>query len=220
MLMSIWPAPVLRTRQRRRDERQEETRLLLLQAAARLFAHHGYDGVSLDAVAGVAGFSKGAVYAHFSSKHDLLANLLETYCERQHSRTRSVMAGPGRAEERIEQAAALYFDRSEETRSWSLLFFELWLQAVREQSLRPRLEDLHRMACLSVAEMVRQEAERRGADLAVPAEDVASAVLALGNGLVLEHVLSPDERIEQIYITAVRAIFDHAVRPKRQEAHR
>src|SRR5437588_7210555 len=96
------------SRARRRDERREETRQLLLQAAALLFARHGYHRVSLDAVADEAGFSKGAVYSNFSSKQDLLASLLELHCEQQLAQVRSMLAEPMSLDERIRHIGAAY----------------------------------------------------------------------------------------------------------------
>ena len=139
--MSIQAAPP--TRRRRRDERRQETRLLLLQAAATLFARRGYDGVSLDAVAEEAGFTKGAVYAHFSGKQDLLAGLVALHSEQRLGRLRSVLDQPRPLDQRVRQLLAPYFGGSEEAESWCLLFVELWLQAARDPELRPRIAELH-----------------------------------------------------------------------------
>src|SRR5438046_4116689 len=59
-----------------RAEKQAITRARVLDAAAKLFARRGFDGVSLDEVAAAAGFSKGAVYSNFESKEELLLTLL------------------------------------------------------------------------------------------------------------------------------------------------
>lgn len=202
------------TRRRRRDERRRETRLLLLQAAAALFARHGYHGVSLDAVADQAGFSKGAVYAHFSSKQDLLANLLELYCERQHAQTRAIMAEPAPLDDRIRQISAWLFRPPQEAQDWPLLFFELWLQAVRDPSLRARMQQLQQWSSQSVATMIDQETKARGLTLAVPANDLAQALLALGNGLMMQHLLTPSERTAETYRSTVHAMLREAIQAR------
>jgi len=63
---------------RTQEERKAETRSRLLAAAAELFADHGVDAVSVDAVAEAAGRTSGAVYAHFGSKQGLLLALLDS----------------------------------------------------------------------------------------------------------------------------------------------
>jgi len=53
-------------------------RRAVLDAARRLFLERGFAGTSMDDVASVAGVSKQTVYAHFSDKHRLFTELIET----------------------------------------------------------------------------------------------------------------------------------------------
>jgi AcrR family transcriptional regulator len=59
-----------------------ETRERLLRAAADVFAERGYDGTRVADIAAAAGVSNGALYAHFSSKADLLVDALRTHGRR------------------------------------------------------------------------------------------------------------------------------------------
>jgi len=59
--------------------RRSETRSLLLEAGLQVFAERGLDLASLDDVAAVAGFTKGAIYRHFPSKGAFLLALFEQY---------------------------------------------------------------------------------------------------------------------------------------------
>ena len=59
-----------------RVDRKAMTRQALLETARRCFAEYGYVGASLDRISGDAGYTKGAVYAHFASKEDLFLALL------------------------------------------------------------------------------------------------------------------------------------------------
>jgi len=54
-----------------------EVRERLLIAGAEVFAEHGVHEARLDDVAARAGFSKGAVYSNFSSKEDLVAQVMQ-----------------------------------------------------------------------------------------------------------------------------------------------
>lgn len=58
------------------SNRKEESRQKILQAAARLFREHGYNGVGVDAVMAEAGLTPGGFYAHFPSKEALFAEAL------------------------------------------------------------------------------------------------------------------------------------------------
>src|SRR4051812_22222521 len=64
-----------RTRAARAQGR--EARDDLLAAALRVFARRGYGQAGVDEIADAAGYSKGALYWHFSSKEDLLLALIE-----------------------------------------------------------------------------------------------------------------------------------------------
>ena len=54
-------------------ERTRATTEQLVEAARQLFATHGYEQTSLDAIVEKAGVTKGAMYHHFESKQELFA---------------------------------------------------------------------------------------------------------------------------------------------------
>ncbi len=64
-----------------------------LGAAARLFAAHGFDRVSIDDLGAEAGVSGPALYRHFSGKDAILVALLEEASERLLDGARSVIEG-------------------------------------------------------------------------------------------------------------------------------
>jgi AcrR family transcriptional regulator len=57
----------------------EAKRDLMLEAAAKEFAVHGYDGASLNHILEAAGVSKGAAYYYFDDKADLFATVTRHY---------------------------------------------------------------------------------------------------------------------------------------------
>jgi len=60
-------------------ERSERSRAQILDAALKLFSHHGYGATSVSDIAGEAGVSKGNVYHHFEDKEAIFRELLDTY---------------------------------------------------------------------------------------------------------------------------------------------
>ncbi|MGI5460941.1 TetR/AcrR family transcriptional regulator [Streptomyces sp. CA-249302] len=60
-----------------REQSQARTREKLLRSARDVVARDGYEGASVERIAEEAGFSKGAFYSNFSSKDDVLLQLLE-----------------------------------------------------------------------------------------------------------------------------------------------
>ncbi len=55
-------------------EMKQKSRGKILKEAIRLFKERGFEDVSIDEVMGEAGLTRGAFYAHFTSKADLIAH--------------------------------------------------------------------------------------------------------------------------------------------------
>ena len=69
--------------------------------ARRLFAKHGYEGVSMRDIAGSVGFRQSAIYNHFPSKQHLLVDLMESHMERLLESMRVAVGTSGTATERL-----------------------------------------------------------------------------------------------------------------------
>jgi AcrR family transcriptional regulator len=65
-----------------RERKKRETRERLGDVAARLFAEHGYDEVSIADVAGAAGVSEPTVYNYFPTKPDLVFDRADEVLEK------------------------------------------------------------------------------------------------------------------------------------------
>src|SRR5438046_5347843 len=65
------------TPRRTHVQRREATRAALLDAAARVFIERGFAGSSVEAISEAAGYTRGAFYAHFRTKEELFAELLQ-----------------------------------------------------------------------------------------------------------------------------------------------
>ncbi|MEJ2752238.1 MAG: TetR/AcrR family transcriptional regulator [Chloroflexota bacterium] len=59
----------------------EEKRERILEAAAKEFTAHGYDGASMNSILQAAAISKGAAYYYFDDKADLFATTVQHYSE-------------------------------------------------------------------------------------------------------------------------------------------
>lgn len=58
-------------------------RAAILAAARQMFTSQGYEGTSMDQIAGAAGVSKLTVYSHFGDKEALFAAVVRAHCETQ-----------------------------------------------------------------------------------------------------------------------------------------
>ncbi len=181
--------PVTSPRPTRR-ERRAETRERLLEAAARVFAREGYAGASVEEVAGEAGFSTGALYSNFSGKEELFLALLTRNVERVSSRVADAVAERPTVEERAHGAAEWmrFVEREPEQ---VLLFMEFWAYAVRDPEMRPRFAAAYAEPRAATARLIDDSARELGLRPTLPAEQLATAIDALADGLALQRLVDP-----------------------------
>ncbi len=74
----------------------EERKQRILNAAADLFVHYGYDKTTVSDIARRAGISKGAIYLHFKSKDHLLEGLIVCEMERYAEKWLALLAADPR----------------------------------------------------------------------------------------------------------------------------
>jgi len=178
-----------------RSTRKAATRTRLLQAAAHVYAAHGFAGATLDDVAEEAGLTKGAVYGHFGSKDNLLVALMEEYL----------------AAEIAEQVAL--FDR--DTTTWKLdespdafrLLVEFWVAASRDEALRARfaagLEQLRETFAGFAAESAADAGLPTGPEAA---RHFANVMLGLSIGLGMMRVADRDRLSPALLGTALSVL--------------
>lgn len=125
---------------RTQEERKVETRGRLVKAASDLFAQHGIDAVSVDAVADAAERTSGAVYAHFGSKQGLLLAILDEWKQALVSVIGAEFEVANTAQDRL-RAVWTNFGASSDGRSAQrlLLDHELWLRASRDPEVATML---------------------------------------------------------------------------------
>jgi len=63
------------------QQRAVETRKAVLLATAKVFDEHGYDSATIAQILAEAGVTKGAMYFHFSSKHELALGVIRAQSE-------------------------------------------------------------------------------------------------------------------------------------------
>jgi AcrR family transcriptional regulator len=152
----------------------------MIDAAIKVVAKHGFDGASVDAIAGAAGYSIGALYGNFKGKDDLFLAVYDAH-----------VTWFGEELERLDlddpgAALAASFARLDEraARAQFLVFVEFWSYAVRRPKLRRELA--RRMADIRAAAAQRLAA--RDDPLPLPAETLALLLLATWRGLALERM--------------------------------
>jgi len=114
-----------------------ETRERLLRAAADVFAERGYEGTRVADIAAAAGVSNGALYAHFSSKADLLVDALRTHGRRLLADL--FAADPNRSVTELLLAIGRWLPRRRDPRGY--LIVEALVAARRDQDVARPMRD-------------------------------------------------------------------------------
>ncbi len=195
-----------------RAERKAQTRQQLVEAAARVFAHKGYAGASVDDIAEEAGFTVGALYSNFAGKQELFMAAFERHCDQDLAQVQELLASDLPPAQQLDAVTQRLGDLDEEHRQWWLLSQELWLYAQRDPAARERLAALRRKVRQTIADALGRQAARTGQPLPVPAGELAAAMSGLWQGLMLQRLTDPDSMPPQAIGTALAWLRSGAAR--------
>ena len=131
----------------RHRERTEQTRSRLLAAGRSLFARDGFEGAKLEEIASEAGYTRGALYANFESKEDLFIAMLEENIQERISYARKLLAKQHDLKKRIAAFRQLFMEKARE-RSWTLLWLEFKLFALRHPEFKVKLSEMRQRVSL------------------------------------------------------------------------
>ena len=190
-----------------RKERQARTRTALMDSAAALAVRHGIEGASLDAVAHFAGFTKGAVYANFSSKEDLFLSMLDAHFQARLRELDRIMSTEDDPDTQAREAAQGLMRMLDAQPEWHRLFFEFAVHAARNESFRLQLVERYRALRERLAELLARRVERLGIEPVVPADEVAAMAFAMANGVALERLLEPEAVPNSMFGDMLAAFF-------------
>jgi len=188
--------------------RRELTRQSLLEAAARVFAERGFHGATLDDVAALAGFTKGAVYSNFKSKDDLFLALLEHHLAQGDLRLRALIEQSDvPPEQRLGDFVMLVRDVGpEDAPRWSELYQEFSTYALRNHEARSKLAELDRKQTQSLAALLFERRAINGIDSEQTAYRLALVVLSLMKGLDQWALVDPGSVDAAVFDAAVAFI--------------
>ncbi len=209
MLLMVF---VQKPKQRSRPTRAQ-TRERLLQAAGEMFAERGYDRASLDDIATAAGLTKGAVYSSFTGKEDLFYALMRERIDERLALVTEAVARQATVQEITLDAGSGLAQLMSSQRDWHLLFIEFWARAVRDPQLRDDLARERRSVRGLIAQFLQARAAEAGVNLPAPAEQLAVAVLALSNGIAIEHLADPDTVDPSIFGVALGLLLGSLLTP-------
>jgi AcrR family transcriptional regulator len=191
-----------------RERRKQLTRDHLLASAERLFIERGFHAASIDDIAQAAGFTKGAVYAHFRNKEEVFIALTERRWDEQLARVRTAL--DTLATSSADQRSASFVDLTRnllwDDPDWRLLALEFNVYAARNPSAQHRLSERHRVDQSMLAALLARDLDQRGVDPPISPHALAGVLVAFFNGIALKHTTNSEQDDNEMLSAAIHLI--------------
>src|SRR6185437_2832078 len=192
-----------------RERRLEHTRSLLIDAAEEVFGEKGFVAATLDDIAHAAGYTKGAIYKHFSTKEDLFLAVSDRYWRRYFVNFTEVMApatqvGARELDEIAKRWSQLSRDRGAEH---AALGHEFMLYLLRNPEARERVAAKRSEAVEALAKFIVAGIDRLGGTLLIPASTFAQVLVATSDSVVLGSQLDDVDLfrpIVEMYVSVIK----------------
>jgi AcrR family transcriptional regulator len=161
----------------------------VLRAAMEIFSTQGYRGASLDAVAEAVGMTRQGLLHYFPSKVQLLLGVLELRHAENSEWMQTMFTGSGSLGEALIALVRHNQDRPEIVRLFTVLAAE---SVDADHPGHDRFVDRYRYVRSDMGEQIAsQQAEGTLID-GIPPERLATLLIAVMDGLQIQHLLEPD----------------------------
>jgi AcrR family transcriptional regulator len=177
------------------ERRRQQTRDTLLEAAEVVFAQRGFHGASLEEIAETAGFTRGAIYKHFTDKEDLFLAVNERFNERTllaFSQLLDEQGSQGYDDVDIDAVARIWQQRFTQDRDFFILGLEFNLYLARNPEVRDRVVPRRHESARRVARFMEARAAGAGVKLGLPTEDLANIFLITSDAFSAAALTDPD----------------------------
>lgn len=191
----------------RQEARTAATQQRLLAAAETVFARDGFEAARLEDIAALAGYTRGAFYAHFEGKEDIFFALLEQWVAARIAEVNAILEKQKTPEARL-RALRDHYTHSRKDRRLVLLSLEFKLFALRHPETHARLRARHERLYACGGDFVRRVARSLGRTLPIPSSAAATGLGALSNALVVERLFDQAAISDQDIRHLLGVVFD------------
>ena len=189
-----------------RTDSQAQTRQRLIDAGAEVFSRRGYRGAVLDEIAEQAGYTIGAIYSNFSTKHELFLAVLEDHVGARIDEVAQALEQASTSDAAIELSAADTVRHLRDDPTWLPLFIEYWSEAMREPAVRERFAEYQLETRRRLTELIGDWARNNDRQLPLDPDDLAVIVKALTNGIALEQMAAPGTIDDDLLMRALQLL--------------
>jgi AcrR family transcriptional regulator len=168
----------------------------ILAAARRCFRRDGFHATSMQDLFAEAGLSSGAVYGYFASKDEMIMAIAEENAREVLAAMHAAAARhPGRpAGEALADALEIILARDAQDGMGGMALL-VWAEALRSPGLAAQFRDLFARLRADLAAVVRDHQDGGGLPGGVSAEAVATVLLSVVPGCILQLALVGPEAV-------------------------
>jgi AcrR family transcriptional regulator len=188
----------VRTRPTRNDTRDK-----LFEAAARMFEEQGIGGVSIEAIAAAAGFTRGAFYSNFKSKDELIIAMIEDHVAQSIRRNLDLLSRHKNLADFIDTLKTMDRSRQDPLARSPLLHMEMILFVARAEKRRPELAQRLRARRKLIADIVETTSKNSGKNPTPNPAWTGAIVLALEDGFRLHRLIDPETTPADSFLRAI-----------------
>ncbi|MFK0286056.1 TetR/AcrR family transcriptional regulator [Streptomyces sp. NPDC090499] len=189
------------------QQHMDARRKQILDAARRCFLRGGFHSTSMQDLFAESGLSAGAVYRHFTSKDEMILAIAEENMRDVLDITVAVAVnrqGRSMGEVLAELLDVIRAKSAEEDVAGLAVL--VWGEAMRNRSLADKLDHLMGGIRANLVTLVRENQERGGLPMSATAEGIASAMLSVLPGYILQVALLDPAVVAEVP-DAVRALW-------------
>jgi AcrR family transcriptional regulator len=190
-----------------RKEQQARTREALLRSATTVMAEKGLQAASITEIAAHAGFTKGAFYANFASKDELLLAVLDATFSRALGDIEHAVHENPEVEGRAFEAGGAWLAQLAGEPGGGRLFLELMVHATRDEAFRAAYAERQRAMRQRIAAIYAGQAAELGLESPVPLARVAQMTQAMAAGVALASVIEPGGADDDLFGTMLVLFF-------------
>ncbi|MBH9986656.1 TetR/AcrR family transcriptional regulator [Bartonella sp. W8098] len=190
-----------------RLESQQETRQNLLEAARMLFTELGYEATSIRGICDKAGYSQGAFYSNFNNKGEVFLELLEQYKSFEANSRKQLIDDAGGNFEKALNDMTLWFERNDQNISYTILFLEMQLHALRHPEFVKTYNNLIEEQKSFYTKLVQHLFVMRNIEPPFDCSIVAEGLMALGANEAIARRLNPKREKQNPFSVYLKLIF-------------
>ena len=182
-----------------------ELRERIMQSAMENFSKKGFDRTRMEDIAAAAGLAKGTLYLYFKDKEDLFYAICDHNLEELRKQLSRLF---NRKENVLPDAERFYDEYRKRSLGSDTIWFEMIAVSTRTPRLRKILAENQSKVYRVVKEFLKTQIERGFLREDIKADIVASALIALYNGLAVNKLLlqTSNSENQKAWIETIRAL--------------